>query len=138
MSFFVAAFQSALLVRLRSWRTWLLLLIPLTVFGVSRLLPAEEAAAPVQVGVVLPRQGGEAFWRLLEDRSGLVVYFLPAEAGQAERQVAAGQWDCALLLPDDFQERLERMDTYRIITVLTGPGSAAYPMVQETAAACLA
>lgn len=138
MSFFVAAFQSALLVRLRSWRTWLLLLIPLTVFGVSRLLPAEEAAAPVQVGVVLPRQGGEAFWRLLEERSGLVVSFLPAEAGQAERQVAAGQWDCALLLPDDFQERLERMDTYRIITVLTGPGSAAYPMVQETAAACLA
>lgn len=139
MSFFTAAFQTALLARLKSRRTWIMLLIlPLMTFGLSRLLPAREAAAPVEVGVVLPREGGEEFWRRLEERSGLVVCFVPADAGQAERQVAAGRWDCALILPDDFAARLERLDTYRLVTLLTGPGSAAWPMVQETAAACVA
>ena len=136
MSFFGTALRAALTARRRGWL--LLLLLPLAVFGARLLLPAEEAAAPVQVGVVLPRHGGEEFWRLLEERGGLVVSFLPADADEAERQVAAGQWDCALVLPEDFDDRLERRDTYRLITLLTGPGSTVYPMVRETAAACVA
>ena len=139
MSFFWTTLKSTLLTRLSSWRTWLLLLLmPALAFGVRQLLPAEEAAAPVQVGVVLPRRGGEDFWQRLEAHSGLVVSFLPADAGEAERQVAAGQWDCALVLPDDFEERLEQLDTYQLVTLLTGPGSTVYPMVRETAAACIA
>lgn len=58
MSFFLSCLAAALRARLRDPRTWLLLLLlPLTVFGAKALLPAQEAAAPVQVGVVLPRQG---------------------------------------------------------------------------------
>ena len=136
MSFFRTSLRAALTSRRRGWL--LLLLLPLFTFGVRSLLPAQEAAAPVQVGIVLPRQGGEEFRRLLEKRSGLVVSFLPADADEAERQVAAGQWDCALILPEDFDERLERRDTYQLITLITGPGSAVYPMVRETVAACVA
>lgn len=139
MSFFWENLKNALLDRARSRRTWaLLLLLPGLAFGVRGLLPARETAAPVQVGVVLPPEGGEAFWRRLEERGGLVVSFLPAEEEQARRQVAAGEWDCALVLPEDFQQRLERRDLYELFTLLTGPGSAVYPMVRETAAACVA
>ena len=56
MSFFLSCLAAALRARLRDPRTWLLLLLPLAVFGAKALLPAQEAAAPVQVGVVLPQQ----------------------------------------------------------------------------------
>ena len=139
MSFFLSCLAAALRARLRDPRTWLLLLLlPLTVFGAKALLPAQEAAAPVQVGVVLPRQGGQAFWDKLERRSGLAVSFLRADEEEARRQVAAGRWDCALVLPGDLEERLAATDTYELIDLLIGPGSTAYPLVRETAAACVA
>lgn len=139
MSFFLSCFRESLRAQLSSWRVWvLLILLPLTTFGASRLLPAEEVSTPVQVGVVLPKEGGEDFWRRLEARSGLVVTFRQADRAQAERQVGMGRWDCALVLPEDFEERMARQDTYRLFTLLTGPGSAVYPMVRETAAACVA
>ena len=139
MSFFFAAFAAALGPRLTQWRTWaLLLLLPLTTFGVRALLPAGEVSTPVQVGVVLPQEGGEDFWARLEARSGLVVTFHRAERDRAERQVAAGQWDCALVLPEDFSWRLDRQEIHPLFTLLIGPGSTVYPMVRETAAACVA
>lgn len=139
MSFFFAAFAAALRPRLTQWRTWvLLLLLPLTTFGVRALLPAQEVSTPVQVGVVLPQEGGEDFWARLEARSGLVVTFHRAERDRAERQVAAGQWDCALVLPEDFTWRLDRQEIHPLFTLLIGPGSTVYPMVRETAAACVA
>ena len=101
-------------------------------------MPVVEAVAPVEVGVVLPQQGGEEFWDRLERRSGLVAAFLRAQADEAERQVAVGRWDCALVLPENFEDRLARRDTDGLFTLLVGPGSTAYPMVRETAAACVA
>lgn len=63
MNFSFTLFKTALLSR---WRAGLLLLLlPLTAFGARALLPPEEASAPVQVGVVLPEEGGEAFWERL-------------------------------------------------------------------------
>lgn len=139
MSFLWTGLKNALRAQAGSWRSWVLLaLLPLMTFGVGAALPAQEASAPVQVGVVLPRRGGEAFWERLEERGGLVTAFLRAEEDEAVRQVAAGRWDCALVLPEDFEERLARRDTYRLFTLLTGPGSAAYPLVREAAAACVA
>lgn len=138
MSFLWTHWRQSLLAQLTSWRTWvLILLLPLTTFGVGLAIPAEDGAAPVQVGVVLPEEGGEAFWEKLEQRGGLVTGFLLASEAEAERQVAAGRWDCALVLPEDFEERIARRDTYELLTLLTGPGSTVYPMVRETAAACL-
>ena len=136
MSFFATSLKTTLLTRRRAWL--LVLLLPALMFGIRRALPAQEVAAPVQVGVVLPQQGGEPFWEKLEARSGSVVTFLRADEDQARRQVAAGRWDCALLLPDDFARRLERQDTYQLLDLLIGPGSTVYPMVRETAAACVA
>lgn len=139
MSFFLTMLRAGLGARLSSWRTWLLLtLLPLATFGASRLLPAEEVSTPVQVGVVLPEEGGLDLWARLEERSGLVVTFHRAGYGRAERQVAAGQWDCALVLPEDFEARLARQETEELFTLLVGPGSAVYPMVRETVSACVA
>ena len=139
MSFFLALFKSGLRSQLSNWRgCLLLLLLPLTTFTAARLLPAEEVSAPVQVGVVLPAEGGGDFWARLEARSGLVVTFRRADYAQAERQVATGLWDCALVLPPDFEARLDRLDTEELFTLLIGPGSAVYPLVRETVSACVA
>lgn len=139
MRFFAALFRTCLRTQLSSVRTWILLLfLPLVIFCAARLLPAGEVTTPVQVGVVLPEQGGEAFWKKLEARSGLVVTFHRATYDQTERQVAASRWDCALVLPEDFDARLARQEVEGLFTLLTGPGSTVYPMVRETAAACVA
>ena len=139
MRFFAALFKTSLRTQLSSVRTWiLLLLLPLMIYGVARLLPAEEVSTPVQVGVVLPERGGEDFWGRLEARGGLVVTFHRADRGQAERRVVSGQWDCALVLPEDFDARLDRRDVEELFTLLIGPGSAVYPMVRETVTACVA
>ena len=139
MNFSLTLFKTALLSRLTGWRTWLLLLLlPLATFGARALLPAEEVSTPVQAGVVLPEEGGEAFWARLEERSGLVVAFHRSGLDQAKGQVAAGRWDCALVLPEDFEDRLARLEVDGLFTLLTGPGSAVYPMVRETVSACVA
>lgn len=139
MNFFSVFFKSCLRTRLARTRTWLMLfLLPIMGFGALRLLPPEEVSAPVQVGVVLPEEGGGALWARLEERDGLVVSFHRADRTQAERQVAAGRWDCALILPYDVEERLARQDLEELFTLLIGPGSAVYPMVRETVSACVA
>ena len=139
MSFVLTLFRSSLRTQLSSRRTWvLLLLLPLLIAGTARLLPPEEVSTPVQVGVVLPEEGGESFWQRLERRSGLAVTFYRADRSRAERHVVSGQWDCALILPEDFEARLARLEVEGLFTLLTGPGSAVYPMVRETAAACTA
>ena len=139
MKFLGTCFLAALRGEMTRGRTWLLmLLLPLLSLGAARLIPAEAVSAPVQVGVVLPEEGGEQFWSVREGRSGLVGDVCLSDAETARRQVAAGAWDCALLLPDDFADRLEALDLYRVIELLTSPGSTVYPMVRETAAAALA
>lgn len=139
MSFFRTSFLTALRSRLSDRRTWaLLLLLPAAAFGARALLPAEAVSTPVQVGVVLPEKGGEDFWSRLERRGGVVVTFHPSGEERARQQVAAGRWDCALVLPEDFEDRLARQDTEGLFRLLIGPGSAVYPMVRETVAACAA
>ena len=133
------AFQTALKLQLRSWKTWLfVLLLPALALLLPAVLPGPERSAPVQVGVSLPEKGGEDFWALLEERSGVVVTFIRADEDVIAGRVASGQWDCGLLLPEDFQERLEALDTGRLVTLYVGDGSTVYPLVRETAAACLA
>ncbi len=103
--------------------------------AVRGVLPSSGEAA-VQVGAVIPA-GGEAFREALERRSGGAVRFVFTDEATARKRVAASQWDCALLLPEDFAERLPSGEQERLITLLTGPGSAVYPLVRETAAAAL-
>ena len=139
MGYFLTALRTSLALRLRSLRCWtLLLLLPLLMAAALRALPAREAVSPVQVGVALPAQGGEEFWALLESRSGTVLTFILSDEETIERKIAAGLWDCGLILPEDFEARLEERDLDGSITLKIGPGSAVYPLVQETVAACMA
>ena len=138
MRFFLTCFRLRLGLQLRDVRIWIiLLLLPLLVFALRTALPEDAAAAPVQVGVALPESGGEKFWSLLESRSGTVLTFIPTDTETIDRNVAAGKWDCGLILPADFEERLEKMDTHRIFTLRIGEGSAVYPLVQETVSSCM-
>lgn len=128
-----------LIQRLRDVKSWLvLLLMPILVLAVMIWLPKEEVAAPVQVGVCLPEDGADELWDLLEERSGTVLQFVVSTEEQIDRNVAAGKWDCGLIVAEDFEERLEEMDTDRIFTLRISTGSSVYPLVQETVAACAA
>lgn len=139
MRFLLTGMSTILAQRLRSFRGWLaLLLIPALVLSLNRALPVEELTAPVQVGVCLPQTGAEAFWDLLKQRSGTVLSFVPATEAEIEARVAAGHWDCGLVLPEDFAARLERLELDGLFTLRTGPGSGVYPLVRETVSACVA
>lgn len=139
MRFILFGMGTTLARRIKSFRGWLaLLLIPALVLTVNRALPARELTAPVQVGVCLPETGGEEFWELLRQRSGTVLTFVQASESEIEGRVAAGQWDCGLVLPEDFAIRLEQLKLDGLFTLRTGPGSAVYPLVRETVSACVA
>lgn len=139
MKFIMTGILTTLSLRLRSVRGWaILLLLPILVCSVNLFLPSQEVSAPVQVGVCLPKRGGEAFWELLEARSGTVVNFFLAEEGEIDRNVAAGHWDCGLILAKDFESCLEDLETDRIFTLRISSGSVVYPLVRECAAACVA
>lgn len=139
MRFVILGIRTTLARRLRTFRGWLaLLLIPALVLGVNGALSPRELAAPVQVGVCLPETGAEAFWELLQQRNGTVLTFIPATETEIEGRVAAGQWDCGLILPEDFQERLENLKLKGLVTLCTGTGSSVYPLVRETVSACVA
>lgn len=138
MRFFLYSLGSDLLSQLRTWRNWLLvLLLPAMTAALVLGLPRQEVAAPVQVGVVCPEDQGDAFWSLLSQRSDAIVSFVKCDEDTLRAKVATGQWDCGMVLDEDFDDRLEDLDTDEVITFLTGPGSTVYPVVQETAAAAV-
>lgn len=138
MRYFLLSFGLSLRAQLSRGRFWLALILVLSV-GLALRWTAGQAqpdAAAVQAGVVLS-DGGEAFWEALEARGGGLVRFIRTDEDTARAKVASSQWDCALLLPADFAERLAAGGTEDLVTLLTGPGSTVYPLIRETAAAAL-
>lgn len=139
MSCFFRVFITSLAQRLRRVRSWaLLLLLPCLLLCVQTVMPKESVTAPVQVGVALPDSGAEALWAALEARSGTVLTFIQADGETIDRNIAAGRWDCGVIVSDDFAEKLEEADTDRLFTLRIGTGSTVYPLVQETVSACMA
>ena len=138
MKFLLTGIFATLQLRLRGIRGWVILLLPLLVAAVMLFVPVQEVTAPVEVGVCLPEEGGEALWQQLQQRNSAVIRYIQADEAQIERNVAAGRWDCGLVLAEDFDERLEDLDTDRIITLWTGNGSVVYPLVRENVSACIA
>lgn len=132
------AFLLALRAGLRDLRFWGVFLLALAAGGVFRWTANAPAEASIQVGVSLPAQGGEDFWQALSARSGGILEFVPTEESRLRQKVSAGQWDCGLVLPEDFARRLSGGDTAGLVTLVTGPGSTVYPLVRETASAALA
>lgn len=94
--------------------------------------------APVTVGVSLSGSYGEPLWQALEARNSAVLRFVQAEEAVIREKVASSQWDCGLLFPENFASRLENLDLEGSVTLITGPGSAVYPLVRETVSAVLA
>lgn len=137
MKYFVTALRLALTQRFRSWRGMLVLLLAVLLASALVLLPGKETDAVVQVGLVLPEQGGEALGMLLVERSSQLVSFVPTDEATLDRNILTGRWDCGLVVPEDLETRLAELDTNNLLTLKTGPGSTVYPLVRETAAACL-
>lgn len=138
MRYFLLSLGLSLRAQLRRGRFWLALVLVLIV-GLAIRWSAGQAqpdAAAVQAGVVLAG-GGEDFWDAVEVRGGGLVQFIQTDEDTARAKVASAQWDCALLLPDDFAERLAAGETEDLVTLLIGPGSTVYPLIRETAAAAL-
>lgn len=137
MRYFLLSLTLSLRAQLRSKRFWLVLLLTvsagLLLRWTARPTPATGA---IQVGVVLT-DGSEPFLDALTRRSGMAVAFIPTDEPTARSKVAASQWDCALILPEDFSDRLNTASLTGSITLLTGPGSTVYPLVRETAAAAV-
>ncbi len=137
MRYFFYAFRLSLVQRLRSRGIQVFLALALLIPLAAAVFPDGSSSAVVQVGLVLPRRGGEALQELLEERSSDLVQFLPADEETVDRMILSGNWDCGLVVPKDFQQRLERLDTKNLLIFKTGPGSTVYPLVQETVAACM-
>lgn len=139
MSYFLSCLRLTLLNRMCSVRNWILmLLLPAMVLTANLMLPKENHAAPVCVGVVLPESGGEEMWQLLEKRSDEVLSFLLTDGETLDRGIAAGQWDCGIILAQDFDQKVSQLDTDRIFILRIGPGSTVYPLVKETVSSCVA
>ena len=139
MRFFASVLGQTLVSRLGNVKNWIiLLLIPGLAAAAVWSIPAGEAASPVQVGVCLPGDGAPALWALLESRNDDLLTFVAADADTIDRNIAAGRWDCGILVAEDFMERIRTLDTDRIITLRTGPGSTVYPLVREAVSAALA
>lgn len=111
--------------------------LPLLAAAFLLAVPPDERAAPVQAGVVSECEN-DALSPLLAEYGGGVISFVFTDRGTMEKNVALSRWDCGIIIPSDFTERLEDADTDRLLTLVTGPGSAAYPIVRETVCACLA
>lgn len=139
MRYFASTLAQTLLLRLGSVKNWIvLLLIPAVAAAAAWAFPAGETAAPVQVGVCLPPDGAPEMWALLEECSDELLTFVAADPETIDRNIAAGQWDCGILLAEDFTARVRALDTDGIITLRTGPGSTVYPLVREAVSACMA
>ena len=138
MRYFLLSLGLSLRAQLRRRRFWLGLALALAL-GLALRWTARQTqpdTAAVQAGIVLA-DGGEAFREALEVRGGGLVHFIRTDEKTARAKVASAQWDCALLLPNDFDERLAAGETEELMTLLTGPGSTVYPLIRETAAAAL-
>ena len=136
MRFLFSGIRTNLLSRLKSPGLYAVLLIVAIILAAVSQFPAQEVSAPVQVGVVLPERGGEAFWKLLEQRSGTVLTFHKTDADTVDRNIAAGKWDCGIILSDDFAKCVDKADMTRAFTLRIGEGSTVYPLVREAVCAC--
>lgn len=138
MSFSLSLFWLFLRQRLGRVRSWLTLLLPvLLVWGILSMAQT-PASTPVTVGVCLPESGGEALWALLEEQNSDLLTFVKADADTIDRNVASGQWDCGLLIREDFAQCLEELDLDKVITLRISGASTVYPLVQESVASCIA
>ena len=110
-----------------------LLLLPAAVLLWGVLFPPETLEQPVEVGLCPPQQSSATAQALcgalLEDTGGY-VRFVVSDPDTARERVAAGIWDCAFVLAEDFDAVLDRGGApIRVVvsqgSVLSGPAREA-------------
>ena len=141
MSYLSVSLKLALRDRLRGWRPWAALVLALAAVLWCRGSAAAGGLSrgPVLVGLAAgPQPEAQEFCERIEEHSGPGIRFCRCGEDTLRRRVASGRWDCGLVLPGDFGTRLERPSAREAVTLITGPGSAADPLVRETASAVLA
>lgn len=111
-------------------------LLPLIAAAFVVFVPASELSSPVQVGVVLECE--EDFMSLFDSYNDGIVNFIITDKDTMERKVSTSRWDCGIIIPSDFAERIRSNETDRLVTLVKGPGSAAYPIVREIVSTCIA
>ena len=116
-----------------------LLLFPAAVLLWGLLLPPDTLAQPIEVGLSPPQQPSRIAQALCEellaDSQGY-VRFVSSDPDTARMRVAAGVWDCAFLLSEDFDAALARGNP-PIQAVLSQSSVLSGPAQEAVAAALL-
>lgn len=116
-----------------------LLLCPVVILAGLMLMPEEDRQAEVLVGVAFAREDEttQALWESLEKQNGDLVTFCRADPEEIERKVAAGQWECGFLFPEDLSGRMDDGDWEELVTLVATESSLLYRPVAEQVTAAL-
>ena len=137
MMYFLYALKTELYLRLRSRGSHVFFLLAGALTLWMLLFPGVESRTTVQVGVVLPDNGGEEFLSLLQENSGGLVEYISVSEDTLDIKILSGEWDCGFVLSEDFEKNLKKLELRRLITMKTGPASTVYPIIQESVSACI-
>lgn len=136
MRFFWVSFKTELAIRFKSRSNMLFCLIAVIITVIMLAFSGQENQASIQVGIQIPH-GEEDFCQVLQEKSGRIIEFVPADEQMMDKKILSGDWDCGLIIPDDFTKRLEALDLEKIIVIKKGPASAVYPLVEEVVCAAV-
>ena len=140
MNYVVKAFPLAVYVQLRRWKNWLpLLMLPLFFWAVTAIFAPEENSAPVQVGICSEDTSTQAqqFVRTIREFNTSVITFVLTDEETICRNVSCGQWDCGIVLGEEFGRQIEELNTDDLFTLYISDGSVVYPLVRESIFSCL-
>lgn len=115
-----------------------LLLLPAAVVLWGVLLPPDTLEQPLEVGLCPPRQPSQtaqALCQALCRDTGGSVRFVVSDPDTARDRVAGGVWDCAFLLEEDFDRRLE--EGRAPVELIVSQGSLIAGLAREAVAAAL-
>ena len=115
-----------------------LLLLPAAVVLWGVLLPPDTLEQPLEVGLCPPQrpsQAAQALCEVLCRDTGGSVRFVLSDPDTARDRVAGGVWDCAFVLEEDFDRRLERGRSP--VRLIVSQGSLIAGLAREAVAAAL-
>lgn len=116
-----------------------LLFLPAAVLLAGLLLPDGEGDGQVRAGFLTQGESpyAEALARHLEDGGDSLLFVRLREQGEMERRVAAGELECAYVIPADFVERVLAKRTAGMITRIQSPATSMAGLADEAVFAAL-
>lgn len=116
-----------------------LALCPLLVLAGSLLLPGEAQENEILAGVCLQGDGetDKELLTRLQAGSGEQITFCLADEDEIRDKVAAGQWECGFVFPENLEERLAAGDWEELVTVIVSEGTTLSSPITEQVSAVL-